>query len=192
MTKYDLVYEVLQEQVEIGDLTIETAEYLNDVAFEMYSDEEYIEKTALDKYYDRAVKKTSEAQKKYDLYKNYIYDKYGKYGKETPENAKKILKNHIKNVDEESPNGHLRKDPKLRKYLNDAGIRDFEMYRIYRDNATLQGKKKFEGDPWQTFDPMVDYKNKKKKLGCGRLPKDREPNTFLKMQKELDKINKKK
>ena len=40
MTKYDVIYEELQSQVESGDLTVETAEYLNDVAFEMYSDEE--------------------------------------------------------------------------------------------------------------------------------------------------------
>lgn len=40
MTKYDVIYEELQSQVESGDLTIETAEYLNDVAYEMYADEE--------------------------------------------------------------------------------------------------------------------------------------------------------
>ena len=40
MTKYDLIYEALQNQVDSGELTFETAEYLNDVAFEMYSDEE--------------------------------------------------------------------------------------------------------------------------------------------------------
>lgn len=40
MTKYDLIYEALQDQVNIGELTFETAEYLNDVAYEMYGDEE--------------------------------------------------------------------------------------------------------------------------------------------------------
>ena len=40
MTKYDVIYEELQSQVESGDLTVETAEYLNDVAYEMYGDDE--------------------------------------------------------------------------------------------------------------------------------------------------------
>ena len=40
MTKYDVLYEALQEQVETGDITLETAEYLNDIAYELYSEEE--------------------------------------------------------------------------------------------------------------------------------------------------------
>lgn len=40
MTKYDVIYEELQSQVESGDLTVETAEYLNDIAYEMYGDDE--------------------------------------------------------------------------------------------------------------------------------------------------------
>ena len=40
MTKYEIILEALQNQVDSGELTFETAEYLNDVAFEMYSDEE--------------------------------------------------------------------------------------------------------------------------------------------------------
>lgn len=39
MSKYDIIYEVLQEQVETGDLSLETAEYLNDIAYDMYSTE---------------------------------------------------------------------------------------------------------------------------------------------------------
>ena len=37
MTKYDIIFEALQDQVESGDLTVETAEYLNDIAYELYS-----------------------------------------------------------------------------------------------------------------------------------------------------------
>ena len=40
MTKYEIILEALQNQVDSGELTFETAEYLNNVAFEMYSDEE--------------------------------------------------------------------------------------------------------------------------------------------------------
>ena len=32
MTKYDIILEALQNQVDSGELTFETAEYLNDVA----------------------------------------------------------------------------------------------------------------------------------------------------------------
>ena len=45
MTKYDIMYEALQSKVVSGELTVETAEYLNDVAFEMYSKEEVKEDT---------------------------------------------------------------------------------------------------------------------------------------------------
>ena len=38
LSKYDITLEALQNQVDSGELTFETAEYLNDVAFEMYSD----------------------------------------------------------------------------------------------------------------------------------------------------------
>ena len=38
MTKYDVIYEELQEKVNAGELTLETAEYLNDVAYKMYAD----------------------------------------------------------------------------------------------------------------------------------------------------------
>ena len=43
MTKYDILYEAIQEQYENGELTLETAEYLNDVAYELYSDKEFPE-----------------------------------------------------------------------------------------------------------------------------------------------------
>ena len=39
MTKYDVLYEALQSQYETGELTLETAEYLNNVAYELYGDE---------------------------------------------------------------------------------------------------------------------------------------------------------
>lgn len=39
MTKYDILYEALQNQYETGELTLETAEYLNDVAYELYGNE---------------------------------------------------------------------------------------------------------------------------------------------------------
>ena len=34
---YDAVYEALQDKVNSGELTLETAEYLNDIAYELYS-----------------------------------------------------------------------------------------------------------------------------------------------------------
>ena len=36
LTKYEIILEALQDQVNTGELTFETAEYLNDVAYEMY------------------------------------------------------------------------------------------------------------------------------------------------------------
>lgn len=39
MTKYDLIFEKLEELVENGYLTIEEAEVINDRAYEMYNDE---------------------------------------------------------------------------------------------------------------------------------------------------------
>lgn len=47
MTKYDILYEAIQEQYENGDLTLETAEYLNDVAYEQYHDVEYVDESEL-------------------------------------------------------------------------------------------------------------------------------------------------
>lgn len=39
MSKYDEVYDILVEQTIEGEITLETAEYLNDVAYELYGDE---------------------------------------------------------------------------------------------------------------------------------------------------------
>lgn len=47
MTKYDILYEAIQEQYENGELTLETAEYLNDVAYEQYHDVEYVDESEL-------------------------------------------------------------------------------------------------------------------------------------------------
>lgn len=41
MTKYEYLYESIQDQLDNGFISQETAEYLNDVAYEMYADEEY-------------------------------------------------------------------------------------------------------------------------------------------------------
>lgn len=40
MTKYDIIFESLQEKVNSGVLTLEDAEILNDVAYEKYSDDD--------------------------------------------------------------------------------------------------------------------------------------------------------
>lgn len=40
MTKYDIIFESLQMKVETGELTIEDAQILNDVAFEKYGEDE--------------------------------------------------------------------------------------------------------------------------------------------------------
>ena len=39
MTKYDLIFEALEELIENGYLTIEEAEVINERAYEMYNDE---------------------------------------------------------------------------------------------------------------------------------------------------------
>lgn len=39
MTKYDAVYDVLCDRVEAGLLSVDTAEYLNNIAYEMYKDD---------------------------------------------------------------------------------------------------------------------------------------------------------
>lgn len=39
MTKYDLIFEALEELIECGYLTIEKAELINERAYEMYNDE---------------------------------------------------------------------------------------------------------------------------------------------------------
>ena len=53
MTKYDILYEALQSQYETGEITLETAEYLNDVAYEMYSNEEFTEASRIAKEYNK-------------------------------------------------------------------------------------------------------------------------------------------
>ena len=40
MTKYDIIFEALQERINSGELTVEDAEILNDVAFEKYGDDD--------------------------------------------------------------------------------------------------------------------------------------------------------
>ena len=40
MTKYEIMFEALQERVNSGELTIEDAQILNDVAYEKYADDD--------------------------------------------------------------------------------------------------------------------------------------------------------
>ena len=40
MTKYDIIFESLQEKVNSGELTVEDAQVLNDVAYEKYGDDD--------------------------------------------------------------------------------------------------------------------------------------------------------
>ena len=67
MTKYDLIFEALQDQVESGDLTVETAEYLNDIAYELYSDDIYTEATGRDslKEYKKKEKEFKKLRKEF-------------------------------------------------------------------------------------------------------------------------------
>ena len=63
MTKYDVIYEELQSQVESGDLTVETAEYLNDVAYEMYGDDELDDEEFTEAQKNRTWQKKQEEQR---------------------------------------------------------------------------------------------------------------------------------
>ena len=67
MTKYDIIFEALQDQVESGDLTVETAEYLNDIAYELYSDDMYTEATGRDslKEYKKKEKEFKKLRKEF-------------------------------------------------------------------------------------------------------------------------------
>ena len=79
MTKYDILYEALQSQYETGELTLETAEYLNDVAYELYSDEEFTEASRIAKEYNKVQTEYQKQKAKTQKVINQEEKKRGKY-----------------------------------------------------------------------------------------------------------------
>ena len=72
MNEYDLIYEELCERVECGELSLEEAEVINDVAYDRYVNEANVYDKLVDKHLDAANKskkkyyKIMRAQKQYD------------------------------------------------------------------------------------------------------------------------------
>ena len=72
MNEYELIYEELCERVECGELSLEDAEVINDVAYDRYVNEANVYDKLVDKHVDAANKskkkyyKIMRAQKQYD------------------------------------------------------------------------------------------------------------------------------
>ena len=72
MNEYDLIYEELCERVECGELTLEEAEIINDVAYDKYVKEANIYDKIIDKHadasdrYEEKLNKITKAKTQYD------------------------------------------------------------------------------------------------------------------------------
>ena len=57
MTKYDIIFDELQVKVESGELTLEDAQILNEMAFEKFGDDETEYEEVTEAYYDGHIKR---------------------------------------------------------------------------------------------------------------------------------------
>lgn len=124
MTKYDIIFEALQEKVDSGELSLEEAELVNDVAFEKYICEAEEDHLSHMKYKEKASKRSGISQDKM------INKKY----KKNPEKADLYYKGRERLIqnDRENNNGnsYLRDKPVDKK---GSGIDDKNYSRFFYD-----------------------------------------------------------
>ena len=107
MTKYDIIFESLQEKVNSGELTVEDAEILNDVAYEKYGDDDTEYEEELISEATRLAKEIHKKQQETsDMYRTYVnaYKKYKEKAKKekdprTKETFEKLEKKYKKKAD---------------------------------------------------------------------------------------------
>lgn len=104
MTKYEIIFESLQDKVSIGELSMEDAQILNDIAFDKYNDEYFEEATRLAKeIHKKYIQSPENSTERDELLSKDTIDMGKQYRKLRDENAqyRKVIARNIKTLDEE-------------------------------------------------------------------------------------------
>ena len=194
MTKYEIMYEALQEKVNSGELTVEDAEILNDIAYERYAEDmtEYTESSDNDMTYDEYLESMEE-----DLFGEStrlgreIRNKTHKFYDDMDDDFKNSKINKDKNKNLEAVKNYMSGVKNLNKFAKNGFLYDSKICgEIAAEDKKNNNKIDFILDKNAGKIAKNILINKYDLLPSDKSLENKSPNKYLNMQKKKNRFKK--